>query len=99
MDTKATGATPTTTVSRRPAHGPLASPQHLADRLNIFGAEQLRGFAAVVDGVQEGATVSGTYDYSQGLAQRAMARTAPARAHLNLTSLAIRERLLPGEQW
>ena len=28
-----------------------------------------------------------------------MARTAPARAHLNLTSLAIRERLLPGEQW
>ena len=63
------------TITRRPAHGPLASPQHLADRLNIFGPEQLRGYAAVVDGVLKGAAVSGSHDYSQGLSQRAMART------------------------
>ena len=34
-----------------------------------------------------------------GLLHRALGRTAPARAHLNIVSWRIREQLLPGEQW
>ena len=55
--------------------------------------------AGVADGVHPRIAVSSARDYSGGIAQRAMGRTAPARAHLNLTSWALRDRLQPGEQW
>ena len=90
---------PEKAIRRREAQGTLATPQMLADNLNIFGHEQLRHFGAVVDGVLAGAKVITGRDYSAGLLQRALGRTAPAHHRLNLAAWHIRERLLPGEQW
>ena len=80
--------------TRRPGLGTLATPQMLADRLNIFGHDQLRDFGGVVDGVVAGAKVLGGRDYSGGLLQRALGRRAPAHARLNLAAWQVRE---PGQ--
>ena len=86
-----------TGVYRRPAHGPLVTAQELADRLKIFEPQQLREYGEMVS-VKPG-PVADSRDYSVGLLQRALGRTAPARAHLNIVSWRLREQLLPGEQW
>ena len=84
---------------RRPSAGALLQPQQLADRLNIFGPEQLRLMSSVVEGVATGAHVSPTKDYSAGLLHRARGRTSPARKKLNITAWQVRQRLAPGDMW
>ena len=86
-------------MSRRPSIGPTLDPQLMADRFNIFGHEQLQQMADIAEGVKPKCKVIATRDYSGGLQQRTLGRKAPARKRLNIASWAIRERLLPGEQW
>ena len=78
---------------------PAMGASELADRLNIFGHEQLRAYGNIVDGVLPGLSPRTGHDYSGGLKHRATARTAPIHPTLSTTSMAARLALLPGEQW
>jgi len=84
---------------RRPAMGAPLTPQQLADRLNIFGREQLLSMVETVGGVASGHSVAEHKDYSGGLSQKALGRTRAAHPKLNLASWTLRQHIRPGEQW
>ena len=65
----------------------------MADRLNVFGHDQLKLMGSVVEGVASNASVSAIKDYSGGLRQRALGRTRPTHPKLHMAAWQIRQQL------
>ena len=97
--TRAAQRTGAVTDGRLASVGSPLTPRHLAERLNVFGHDQLLLMQSAVDGVAVGAPISATTDYSGGLQQRANGRKRAAHAKLNIVSWQRRVALPPGAQW